>query len=74
MVECGSEMEISLRWSAVAGRTDVMGVLEWTLKVVNVSRKPFGSLNTCHHPGAGQNFTTTVCIACADNLYKATFS
>ena len=30
----------------------------WTLGVVDFSEEAYGSLDTCHHPDAGQNLTT----------------
>ena len=58
MVECGFGSETSSGWRAALGRPDEAETWGWTLGVVNVLGK-LSSLDSCHHPGAGQILTTT---------------
>ena len=36
---------------------DVAEISGWTLSVMDVSREPFGNLDTCHHLDTGQILT-----------------
>ena len=54
MAEYGSGLEISSGWDGGFG---------WNLRVVDVLGKLLGSLDRCHHFGAGQILTTTDALA-----------
>jgi len=52
-------VEIVFGMKNISERPDVAEVSGKTLRIVDVSGEPPGSLDTCHHLGVGQILTTT---------------
>ena len=59
MVEGNSGLGMSLGQRGALGWPGVVDAPNWTLRVVDFSRKALGSLDTCHHFDEGQILITT---------------
>ena len=64
MEECGFRSGISSRQRVALRGTGVTEAPGWTLGVVDFLVYALGSLNTCHHPDAGQILNTTIFFPC----------
>ena len=63
MVEGDSRLGMSSGQRGALGWPGVVDAPNWTLRVVDFSRKALGSLDTCHHFDEGQILTTTDALA-----------